>query len=469
MFNYLRRIVTSIGIGVTALSPVTAQTQFADSLPQSWTYASEMMQTLPAADRWWDEFQDPTLTKLISQGIDNNFNVAIAMKRMEMARQTIQQSKSGYYPQISASAGWNASRSSGSLTYPSTSAQNMRYFQLGIDMNWEIDLFGRVSEQVKASKAGYRASHADYIAMMNSLSSQIASTYLQMRTLQARLDVAREHLSSQGDALKIAEVRHEVGLVSKLDVAQAKTVYKSTEATIPQLESEISTSINALALLVGVYPVNLEYLRSDKVSLPDYRRIIAIGIPMDLLRRRPDLQAAEADMAAAAAKVGIAKKDFLPKVTLEGSIGVGSRNIKDMFDSRSMTYSIAPKISWTVFDGLARNASLASARENMEIAIDSYNLALLTAVQEVDNAMASYSGQIRTIASLEEVVRQAKEQMDMSLDLYKQGLSDYLNVAQAQITYLQYSDQLMSAKGDADTDLVNLYKALGGGWNNSDK
>lgn len=465
--SFSRSIIYSALLLISSLT-AGAQTEFADSLPRQWTYASDMMQTLPAADRWWDEFNDPTLTGLISRGIDNNFNVAIAMKRMEMARQTIRQSKAAYYPQLSASAGWNISRSSGNITSPTGPAETMRYFQMGVDMNWEIDLFGKIKEQVKESKANYRASHADYIAVMNSLSAQIATTYLQIRTLQSRLSVAKEHLSSQADALKIAQVRHEVGLVAKLDVAQATTVYKSTEATIPQLETQILTSINALALLVGVYPEELNYLQTDSSTLPDYRRIVAIGVPMDLIRRRPDLQQAEAEMAAAAAKAGIAKKDFLPTVTLEGSIGLQSRNIKDFFDSGSFTYSIAPKISWTIFDGLARNAALASARENMHIAIDSYNLALLTAVQEADNAMASYSGQLRTINSLEEVVAQAKEQMDMSLDLYKQGLSDYLNVAQSQITYLQYADQLVSAKGEADTDLVNLYKAIGGGWNNND-
>lgn len=451
-------------IAITTATELDAQTKFADTIPQQWTYTSELLQTLPAADKWWDEFNDPVLTDLISKGIDNNFNVAIASRRMELSRQAIRQAQSGYYPQLTASAGWNGSRSSGNMTSPASGVQNLRYFSAGIDMTWEVDLFGRIREQVKESKADYRATHADYIATMNSLSAEIAATYLQLRTLQSRLTVAHEHLTSQGKALKIAEARHEVGLVSKLDVTQALTVYKSTEASIPTLETNIATAVNSLALLIGVYPKDLTYLLTDIRPLPDYRRIVAVGIPMDLLRRRPDLQAAEASMAAAAAKVGIAKKDFLPTISLEGSIGVASHNIKDLFDSHSFQYSVAPKISWTIFDGLARNASLASARESMMIAIDNYNLSLLTAIQEADNAMVTYTGQLRAIQSLEVVVEQAKEEMDMSLDLYKQGLSDYLNVAQAQITYLQYADQLMNAKGDADTDLVSLYKALGGGW-----
>ena len=167
--SFSRSIIYSALLLISSLT-AGAQTEFADSLPRQWTYASDMMQTLPAADRWWDEFNDPTLTGLISRGIDNNFNVAIAMKRMEMARQTIRQSKAAYYPQLSASAGWNISRSSGNITSPTGPAETMRDFQMGVDMNWEIDLFGKIKEQVKESKANYRASHADYIAVMNSLS-----------------------------------------------------------------------------------------------------------------------------------------------------------------------------------------------------------------------------------------------------------------------------------------------------------
>ena len=441
----------------------TAQ-QAADSMPQQWAYTSDRFQSLPVADNWWQEFDDPTLTDLISRGIDNNFNVAIAARRMEMARQQIRESRAGYFPTIGLSAGWNASRTSGNLGSSSMPASHSSNFSLGADMSWEIDLFGRIGEQVKGSKAQFRASHADYLATMNSLAAEIASTYCQLRTLQARLAVAREHLQSQGRALKIAEVRHETGLVSKLDVAQARTIYSSTESTIPTLETSIQTAINALSLLVGEYPSAIAPLVETPQKLPDYLRLVAVGVPMDLLRRRPDIQAAEQQMAVAAAQAGVAKKDFLPVLSLTGSVGLASHNIGDLVDGRSFTYAIAPKLSWTVFDGLARNARLASARENLALTVDQYKLTLLTAVEEVDNAMVAYTGQIRSIASLETVVDQAREQMDLSLDQYKQGLEDFLSVAQAQITFLQYADQLTAARGEAMADLISLYKALGGGW-----
>lgn len=436
-------------------------------LPQQWSYNSVFYQTSPTDDNWWSGFGDPVLDSLISPGIDNNFNVAVAARRINIARQSVRQAKSAYYPQLNIGAGWSKSRQSGNLTSISTPASATDYFSASVDMAWEIDLFGRINSQVKELKAQYNASAADYLATMNSLCAEIATNYLQLRTLQEELQVTRSQLESQKKVLKIAEARHEAGLNSALDVAQASTVYYSTESSIPSLVTSIDRSINMLAVLVGCYSDDIKQWLETPEPLPDYQRLVAIGVPADLLRRRPDVRQAECDMASAAAAVGIAKKDFLPTLTLEGSVGVAAHRLGDLFDNRSMTYSIAPRLSWTIFDGMARNASLASAREQMQIAIDSYNLTLLTAFEETNNALSDYTGQLHTIASLETVVEQAQKEMDLSLNLYKQGLSDFLSVAQAQITLFDYTDRLVAARGSAAAALVTLYKALGGGWQTS--
>lgn len=440
----------------------------ADSIPHAWEYVSEQYQTLPPDDRWWSDFNDPILNRLISSAINRNANVAVALRRIEIARLAVKSARSAYYPSFGLSAGWNKSRSSGDMTGVTTEPVTTDYFSAGIDMAWEIDLFGRVRSQVKEAKAEYQASKADYLAAMNTLCAEVASQYISLRTLQAELQVAQTHLESQDKVLKIAEARHEAGLNSKLDVAQASTIYHSTAATIPVLKAEIAAAINSLAILLGDYPEGVAPLLTDEAPIPDYRRIVAIGLPRDLLRRRPDIQAAEYDMAAAAAAIGVAKKDFLPTLSLNGSVGVASHRLDDLFKNRSMTYSIAPKLSWTIFDGLSRNAALASARENMRLKVDSYNLAVLTAVSEAESALAAYSGELATIDALEKVVSEAKVQMDLSLDLYKQGLDDFLSVANAQISYLTYSDQLVAERGKAASALVTLYKALGGGWSADD-
>lgn len=192
---------------------------------------------------------------------------------------------------------------------------------------------------------------------------------------------------------------------------------------------------------------------------------MGIGIPADVIRRRPDIVEAEYNLAAAAAGVGIAKKDFLPIITINGSIGFDSHKLRDMFSRQSLSYTIAPTISWTIFDGFARNANVAAARENMLVMIDNYNLTVTTAFEEVENALVTYEQSKIAFASIKDVVNASQEAFDLSLDLYKQGLTDFTDVADAQINLISYSDQLASAKGEIAKSLITLYTAIGGGWN----
>lgn len=188
---------------------------------------------------------------------------------------------------------------------------------------------------------------------------------------------------------------------------------------------------------------------------------------MELIRRRPDVTQAEYQLAAAAQAIGVAKKQFLPTLSLQGSIGTAAHNPGRLFNGQSFTYTVAPTLSWTIFDGFARRAAVASAREQMQVSLDAYNLAVLTAVQEVDNAMSGYAAALREVELLADVLGHARKSFDLSLDLYRSGLTSYTNVSDSQTSYLQYADQLVTARGNALTALINLYVALGGGWNES--
>ncbi len=213
-----------------------------------------------------------------------------------------------------------------------------------------------------------------------------------------------------------------------------------------------------------MFPEQIHAMLDTPRELPDFHQIVAVGVPMELLRRRPDVVEAEYALAADAAALGIAKKDFLPTLSIAGSIGTQAHDAGDLFSDRSFTYSIAPTLSWTVFDGMARKAAVVSAREQMQVGIDNYNLTLLTAVQEVDNAMSQYVNSLHYIDLIEQVVEQAQKSFELSIDLYKKGLSSFINVSDAQIARLQYADELVSARGAALSALINLYQALGGGW-----
>lgn len=432
------------------------------TMPERWSYSPEVSETMPNEDVWWKSFKDPLLDSLIQAGVENNYNVKMAMQRILMARQAVGQARASYFPSISLSAGYNKSRISGATSGKDVPASNSSYFSLGADMNWEIDLFGRITAQVKEKKASVEVSKADYMGTMVSMTANIATYYMELRTLQAELAVAEEHLKSQQQVLKIAEARHEAGLVSKLDVAQAKTVFYSTEAEIPALKANIRTTINAIAILLGCYPDKLYGTLSVVRPQPEHKVLISTGVPMELLRRRPDIIVAEKELAVYAAQLGIAKKDFLPTLSLQGSIGVSSHDFGNLFKKNSFEYTIAPTLSWTLFDGLSRRYAVAEARTQMEIGIEDYNQTVITAVQEVDNAIISYNSAVETIEIDQKVFEQSQEEFNLSLEQYKEGLAAFTNVVDAQISWLNYANSLVEAKGNALTSLVQLYQALGG-------
>lgn len=447
-----------------AKADVAPATFLRDSLPDSWRMDREFFQPSPVNDRWWDFFHDPLIQTLIDKAVENNWNLLAATKRIRMAENVWRQAKSAYFPGINLHAGWQREQNAGAITSPPSTSIASDYFSLGLTANWEIDVFGRVAAQSKASKAAYNASLADYDAVMVSLCANVAKAYINLRAAQRQLTIAKEHLDSQEKIYKMTEARFECGLASMLDVRQAKIVLLSTRATIPALKSTISSALNSLALLTGCYSEQLPEGLKVTSPLPTCPESIDVGIPMNLLRRRPDVVEAEMNLAQYAAQVGVAKKDFLPILSLTGSIATESHKASGLFGSHSLSYSVAPQLSWTVFDGMARNYRVAEAKARMEEAVDSYNLAVTTAVQEVRDAMSTYSSAIEETRLEELVAEECSKTLDLALDRYRQGLSDFTNVADAQMSWLQYQNSLVSSHAQALTSLVSLYTALGGGW-----
>ncbi|MDE7153687.1 MAG: TolC family protein [Muribaculaceae bacterium] len=452
-------------VTVTVLTSSAKGVSKADSIPERWLYTGENFQTDPTEDKWWTLFGDTLLNNLISECEEHNSNLIVAMRNIEIARQSLNIARSQYFPQLGLSASWEKSRSTGYAdSRVSTGAPTSSQFTGSVDMSWQIDLFGKVTAKAKQQKEYLNASRAERAGMMVSVAAELATNYLQLRATQAKLNLAKEHIASQEHVLNIAKARHEAGLASKLDVAQAQTIYNSTLASMPMLEADARAYIDAIALLTGAYPDQLIERLSRPRLMPSYNHVISTGIPMDLLRRRPDVIQAEHQLAASAIALGIAKKDFLPTLTLNGSIGTQAHNAGDLFKNQSFTYSITPTLSWTIFSGMSRSYAVRSARAQMEADIENYNYAIRAAIEEVDNAMSRYQGELHQIERLTLVVGSSRETFDLSLDLYKQGLSGFLNVANAQIDYLNYSTNLISAREDALLTMVSLYKALGGGW-----
>lgn len=439
----------------------------APEIPERWAWEPAHIQQAPeVSDKWWRQFADPVLDSLVTLGMERNYNLEIAHRRSEMARAAVGQARSGWMPSVGLDLGWSRSRSSGALGKgKSYHPEPVSFFNAGLSASWEIDIFGKVAAGVSEKKAEYRASRAEYAGTMVSLAAQIASTYITLRQYQQQYAIATAHSERQMKTVKIAEARFETTLASKLDVAQAWGTYYSTQASVPMLRNSIRRAINALAILVGEYPQAVEAWLSAPGPLPESREEVAMGVPADLLRRRPDIAKAEAELAAAAAQAGIAKKEFLPTLTLNGSIGTSAREFSKLFTSDSFTYEIAPTLSWTLFDGLNRKYAVQSARENLEASAASYQLTVMTAVQEADNAISTYYSSLEQQGIIQKVIEQNNEALTLALDRYKNSLSPMSDVITAQLNALSSENNLVTAKATSLQALVSLYEALGGGYN----
>lgn len=436
-----------------------------DSLPSGWEYTEMAHQILPAEDTWWTRFDDPVLDSLINLAESRNYNLAVTAKRMQSARQAVREARSSWYPDLGLSAGWSRSRNSGAMSSPVGDAYTSGGFDLGVSMNWEIDIFGRTLSSVKAAQSSADASKAEYTAGMVSLCAQVAKTYIELRMYQEQLAVANAHRESQQKVVDIAKARHEAGIGDMLDVSQALTVLYSTRASVPALEAMIESSINALATLTAQRPAEIHrMLTGTSARMPRDPGYIAAGVPADLLRRRPDIVQAEAEVAQMAALCGVAKKDFLPTLSLGAGVSTSARNGKDLFSGRSFGWSVAPALNWTIFDGLARNARSAEARLNLESAIDNYNEVVLNSVEEVNNALANYNAGLRAIQLRKDVINESRRSFDLALDLYKQGLTPFSNVSDAMISLLTNQNSLISSEGKLLNSYISLYQALGGGF-----
>ena len=432
-------------------------------LPQGWEEDTQIFQqVLPVDDQWWKAFQDPVLDSLISVAVKQNYSVLTASDRINMAKANLRMERGNFFPTIGLNAGWTRQQSSGNTSDLPQSTQH--YYDASLNMSWELDLFGSIRNRVKAQKENFAASKEEYTGTMISLCAQVASAYINLRELQQELAVVQKNCASQEAVLKITEVRYNTGLVSKLDVAQAKSVFFSTKASIPQIESGINQYITTLAILLGTYPQEVRPALTAPGTLPDYMEPIGVGLPADLLLRRPDIRSAERSVNAQAALVGASKSDWLPQVFLKGSVGYAAKDLKDLTHHKSMTYEIAPALSWTLFKGTQLVNATKLAKAQLDEAINQFNQTVLTAVQETDNAMNAYRNSIKQIVALREVRNQGQETLTLSLELYKQGLTPFQNVLDAQRSLLSYENQLVQARGYSLLQLIAMYQALGGGW-----
>jgi outer membrane protein, multidrug efflux system len=338
------------------------------------------------------------------------------------------------------------------------------FFKTGFDAAWEIDVFGGTRRSVEAAEASVQASVEDRRDVLVTLLGDVATNYIDLRGFQRRIEVAQENLKAQQETLDLTRVRFDAGLASDLEVAQAQGQVNTTAAQIPSLQTGLKQAAYRLDVLLGAQPGTLWSELSKDMPIPALPPQAHVGLPADLLRRRPDIRRAEQQLAAATAQIGAATADLYPKFSLAGNIGLQSISASDWISAQSRFWSIGPTISWPVFDGGKIRANIEIRNAQQEQALKLYEKSVLTAFEDVENALVNYGNEQTRYRSLLEAVAANRRALQLADELYRQGLLGFLDVLVSQrALYLSESD-LAQSEASMASNLVALYKALGGGW-----
>ena len=415
---------------------------------------------------WWKAFDDPVLTGLVDRAVTNNLSLLMAQHRLSQARWQLLGAASGLFPQLSAGAG--AGIAEYGKTTPTGAGRHLHtdHFQAGFDATWEIDIFGGVRRGVESAEAQVLAAVWSEDNTWVSLAAEIGAQYVNLRTVQQRLKVARANLKLQQETHDLLLKRFNSGIGDKLAVSQSKYILEQTRAQIPALLADEESIVNGLEILAGAMPGTLH---DTLLPVPDREWKLEpqklAEIPFDWIRNRPDVKQAEANLKSAVASVGVAKSMYYPRLFINGTLGLESASFSDFFKRSSLLASIGPSVSWPIFQGGSIRAKVKIAEHKVKEAAYGYELAVRTAVAETRNAYAAYTRQYHRNQSLEEAVKAAKEATSIAQDLYSNGLADFNNVLDAQRSQLSLEEALVISRGQITMNLISLYKALGAaGW-----
>jgi multidrug efflux system outer membrane protein len=440
--------------------------------PPQWTESmagGETNAAMATAD-WWKNFHDSELDSLIDLAVRSNLDLRMAQARVREARAQYGIASADLWPTLDGSSSYARQRQSehqpilGSLPLPPGVPFENDVYQAGFDAAWEIDVFGGKRRAKEAAGAQVSASEFGRRDVLITLLGDVARNYVDLRGYQGRLAIAHENIEAQEKVLAITRDRFEKGLSSDLDVQQASTVLATTRAEVPTLESSIQTSTHRLEVLMGQQPGSLQTELSQASPIPAQPPIVPVGLPSELLLRRPDIRQAERQLAAATANIGVAKADLFPKFFLTGAAGLQSVNTSDWFDSGSRFWSVGPTMQWRIFDAgrIRSNIKVQTARQDEALA--SYEQTVLTGFEEVENGLVLYAKEQVRRRSLQDAVASSQKSLDTANQLYANGLTDFLRVLDAERSLYQAQDALVQSDRTISANLISLYKSLGGGW-----
>jgi NodT family efflux transporter outer membrane factor (OMF) lipoprotein len=421
---------------------------------------------------WWTVFHDPALNRLIEIAYNQNLTLVDAGTRVLEARAQLGVAIGEFYPQLQ--------QGNGSVTYirpshadttefPVNVTHNFWRDSLGLTVNWELDFWGKFRRAIESADAAYLASIANYDYVLASLLGDVATTYIGIRTLQTQIDIARENIVKQKKALAIATAKYQGGTATKLDVYQAETVLGQTESTVPQLTIQLNQGFNALAVLLGMPPQPMAPLLRGSSGIPVPPKTVAVGIPADLVRRRPDIRAAELAAMAQSAQIGIAEANLYPAFSLTGVFGtsastVAQSKLKRVFEGRGIGFAFGPSFQWNILNyGQITNQVRVEDAALQTLLVD-YQNTVLKAQQEVENGLTSFLQGRDQVDYLRQSVGAANAALGIALLQYNLGTRDFTTVLTAEQNLYTAQNNLAMAEGGVSTGLASVYRALGGGW-----
>ncbi len=463
---------------------------FASNRPAAAKVASEPV-AAPVDIAWWTAFHDPVLTGLIERAAGANLDVRSATARVAQARAQRGVNAAAEFPQIngnSSATRQRLSRNGAASIFsggagggaPGTAANGLGgaqggaiptsrsipafdLFQGGLDASYELDLWGRVRRSIESADASLVASNEARRSALITTTAEVARTYLQLRNAQAQLAIARSNLATARESANLTDARSRGGLATDLDVANARGQQEATAATIPALEQQEAQGINAIGLLLALPPAALAAELTPR-PVPAVPPTVPVGLPSELARRRPDIRQAEAQLHAATADIGVAEADFYPRITLTGSVSLQTTQVKSLFNAASAAYAFGPSLSVPIFDGARIRRTVELREGQQQEAAIQYQRVVLQAFTDVDNALIAYNAEQRRRGFLLAQVAQGRRALGLAQSRYRQGVSDFLEVLTAQRTVLAAEQQAADSQAVIGENLVALYKALGGGW-----
>lgn len=447
-------LLTACAVGPDYQAPQTAPASLAASASAG--YDRTRFETA-----WWRQFDDPTLSRLVQQALEGNRELRVAFARFKAARALRDDAANDQLPVVTARAGAEI----GKAQQPGFSEQRVQVdrYDLGLDMAWELDLFGRIQRQIEASEAHSEAAEAELYQLQVSLIAELVDAYGNLRGAQLRERIARDNLHNQQESRALTAQLRDAGVGSELDVLRSDARLAATEASLPQLQAEEARARHRIATLLGQRPEQLDADLSPQ-PLPAIAKALPVGDPAELLRRRPDVRVVERRLAAATANVGVATADLFPRVSVAGFLGFTAGRGSQLGAAAANAWSVAPTISWAAFDLGSVRARLRGSEAEAEGALAQYEQQVLLALEETENAFSDYGKRQQRLVSLVRQAEASRAAAEQAAIRYREGAADFLVLLDAERERLAAEDAQAQAEIELYRGIVAIYKALGGGW-----